>query len=340
MAAVRRIEAQGAAAYWSVWHDLPICFPKSDVPRVPDHWRAFDTRKSLLTGSQRLATNPVNAILNYLYAVLESEARLGAAALGLDVGLGFIHMDAPARDSLVCDLVEPIRPQIDAWVLDWVTHEPLKRAWFIEQRDGTCRLMSSLAIRLSETAPMWARAVAPVAEWVARQLWSGRGKDSRVMGPATRLTQSRKREAKNSLCQSRAERTVKPQRLCRGCGKEIDARYTHCLQCATPAATERLKQVAHIGRIASHTPEARRKQGDTQRSNRQAEAAWLPSSQPDWLTEEFFAKKIQPKLAQTSVSSIMSQLGVSWAYAALVRKGHRPHPRHWQTLAKVVRIVK
>ena len=88
MAAVRRIEAQGAAAYWSVWHDLPICFPKSDVPRVPDHWRAFDTRKSLLTGSQRLATNPVNAILNYLYAVLESEARLGAAASSGSVALG------------------------------------------------------------------------------------------------------------------------------------------------------------------------------------------------------------------------------------------------------------
>ena len=38
--------------------------------------------------------NPANAMLNYLYAVLESEARLAIAALGLDPGLGFWHVDA------------------------------------------------------------------------------------------------------------------------------------------------------------------------------------------------------------------------------------------------------
>ena len=127
MDAVRRLESQGASAYWAAWRNLPICFPKNDLHRVPDHWRAFDTRKSQLSGSQRLASNPVNAILNYVYAVLESEARLAAVALGLDPGLGFIHMDAPARDSLACDLMEPVRPEVDAWVLDWITREPLKR---------------------------------------------------------------------------------------------------------------------------------------------------------------------------------------------------------------------
>ena len=96
-------------------------------------------------------------MLNYAYCVLESEARLAAAALGLDPGLGFIHMDAPARDSLACDLMEPVRPEVDAWVLDWITREPLKREWFFEQPDGNCRFMASLAVRLSETAPMWAR---------------------------------------------------------------------------------------------------------------------------------------------------------------------------------------
>src|ERR1019366_1555371 len=100
MGAVRMLESQGAAAYWSIWRGLSINFPKNDLRRVPDHWRTFDTRKSPLSGSQRLAANPVNAILNYLYAVLESEARLAAAALGLDPGLGFIHLDTPARDSL------------------------------------------------------------------------------------------------------------------------------------------------------------------------------------------------------------------------------------------------
>ena len=196
MDAVRWLESQGASAYWGAWRDLPICFPKNDLHRVPDHWRAFDTRKSPLTGSQRLATNPVNAILNYLYAVLESEACLAAATLGLDPGLGFIHMDAAARDSLACDLMEPVRPEVDAYVLDWITREPLKREWLFEQRDGNCRLTAPFAMRLSETAPMWARAVAPLAEWVARELWTRQRKPSHETVPPTRLTQSRKREAK------------------------------------------------------------------------------------------------------------------------------------------------
>src|SRR5205807_1440788 len=106
-----RLESQGAAAYWSAWRDLPVMFPKADAPKVPKHWSVFGTRKSPLTGSPRLAANPANAMLNYLYAVLESETRLAIAALGLDPGLGFFHTDTPARDSLACDVMEPIRPQ-------------------------------------------------------------------------------------------------------------------------------------------------------------------------------------------------------------------------------------
>jgi CRISPR-associated endonuclease Cas1 len=221
MDAVCSLEAQGASAYWSVWRGLPINFPKNDLRRVPEHWRTFDTRKSPLSGSQRLAANPVNAILNYLYALLESEARLAAAALGLDPGLGFIHLDTPARDSLACDLMEPVRPQIDAYVLDWITREPLKREWFFEQRDGNCRLMGSFAARLSETAPTWGRAVAPYAEWVARTLWSRQGRTNREPAPPTRLTQQRRREVKGGSSGPLSEFVPRPERICRVCGTTL-----------------------------------------------------------------------------------------------------------------------
>ena len=134
------IESQAARAYWSAWSTLPINFPKNDLPRVPEHWRSFGTRVSPLTGSPRLAVNPPNAILNYLYCMLESEARLAAAALGLDPGLGVLHVDTPARDSLACDLMEPVRSSVDSYLLDWIMRQPLKREWFFEQRDGNCRL--------------------------------------------------------------------------------------------------------------------------------------------------------------------------------------------------------
>src|SRR5262249_43467621 len=153
-----------AQAYWSAWRSLPIEFPRNDLRRVPEHWRTFGTRKSPLSGSSRLAVNPANAILNYLYTLLESEARLAAAALGLDPGIGILHVDTDARDSLACDLMEAARPQVDACLLDWITRGPFRREWFFEQRDGSCRLMGSFAIKLSETALMWTRAVAPIAE--------------------------------------------------------------------------------------------------------------------------------------------------------------------------------
>jgi CRISPR-associated endonuclease Cas1 len=232
---VRLIESQGAAAYWRALHDLPITFPKNDLSRVPKHWRIFGTRKSLLTGSPRLAVNPANAMLNYLYAVLESEASL-AAALGLDPGLGFIHVDTPARDSLACDLMESVRPKVDAYVLDWIMSQPVKREWFFEQRDGNCRLMASFAIRLSETSPMWSHAVAPIAEWVARSLWSTSAKPARQVGPPTRLTQRNKREAKGVSSFPPATRLPQRQKLCPSCGKDIRSDVTHCGQCATRPA--------------------------------------------------------------------------------------------------------
>ena len=113
IANVRLIEAQAALAYWSAWRTLPIYFPRNDFKRVPDHWRSFGARISPLTGSPRLAANPPNAILNYLYAVLESESRMAATTLGLDPGLGVLHVDASNRDSLALDLLEPVRPQVD-----------------------------------------------------------------------------------------------------------------------------------------------------------------------------------------------------------------------------------
>ena len=131
---IRQLEAQGAALYWSEWSGLAVCYPHRDRKRIPEHWRTFGTRKSPLTGSPRLAVNPPGALLNFCYALLESEARLAAAALGLDPGLGMLHVDTPHRDSLACDLQEPVRASVDAWVWDWVTREPLRRSDFFEDR--------------------------------------------------------------------------------------------------------------------------------------------------------------------------------------------------------------
>ncbi len=333
---VRLIESKAAGAYWAAWRTLRISFPRKDESRVPEHWRAFGARVSPLTGSPRLAVNPPNAILNYLYAVLESESRLAAAALGLDPGIEVLHVDTPARDSLACDLMEAVRPQVDAFLLDWITREPLRREWFLEQRDGNCRLMAQLAIKLSETAPTWSRAVAPIAESVAGTLWSRGRKPASAISQPTRLTQRHKREAKGASPLPSPISPPRRENLCRGCGKTIQIGHTNCAECVIGGATERLIRAAKLGRMAARSLEARAKHVASRRRHAQACSEWDASRQPAWLTSEVFSQQIQPLLANISTSSIRSGIGVSRWYAGRIREGYRPHPRHWKTLAQLV----
>jgi CRISPR-associated endonuclease Cas1 len=335
---IRTLESQAAAVYWSAWRDLPITFPKSDLIRVPDHWRIFDTRKSSLSGSPRLAANPANAMLNYLYALLESEARLAAAALGLDPGLGVLHVDTSARDSLACDLMEAVRPQVDAYVLDWILTQPLLREWFFEQRDGNCRLMAAFAARLTETTQVWARAIGPVVEMVARHLWSTTRKRTHSDLPPTRLTENNKREA-NSKISFSTLRAPHPERVCTGCGKTVSKGSVHCSNCVVQVARGRMLEIARQGRIASKLPESRSRIAETQRRQALAWRRWEPSSKPEWLTEKLYNDRMKPLLLQSSISQIASALKVSIPYAANIRLGRRrPHQRHWQALALLVGV--
>lgn len=329
--AVRQIEAKAAKIYWAAWRNVEVRFPRKDSQRVPDHWRTFGMRMSSLTGSPRHATNPINAILNYLYAVLEAETRLAAATLGLDPGIGVMHLDTPNRDSLACDLMEAIRPDVDAFVLDWVKREPLTRNWFFEQRDGNCRLMAEFASKLSQTAPTWAKLIAPVAEWFAVEV--SKSVSTRPPNLPARLTQRNRREAQGGVPLAQTKPALPPTRVCRSCGKKIDKLSNTCRQCVPQL--ERIKDVARMGRAAAHSPEAEAKRAATQKINARAVWDWDASDQPDWLTQRFYKHKIQPVLASTPVTLIIKHLKVSVGYADQIRKGRVPHPRHWKALAEL-----
>jgi CRISPR-associated endonuclease Cas1 len=334
---VARVEAQAASAYWSSWNELPINFPRQDVTRVPEHWRTFGTRKSVITGSPRLATNPPNAILNYCYALLECEARLASAAVGLDPGIGMLHADTPNRDSLACDIMEAVRPSVDAWLLDWIMREPFRRSDFFEERNGNCRLLKTLTAKLSETLSVWGKLVAPWAEYVARTLWATTSPSKSERRLSTPLTQQHRRVAKGrpSFAEIKAP---KSERLCRGCGKAVRGRSTNCAECDVDIATKRLVEVARAGRVAGHTPQAIAKEAATHRKHAQERAAWSPAKQPPGLTKEVFSGTIQPALAKASATAIAKQIGISRWYAGKIRRGYCPHPRHWQALSQLVGI--
>jgi hypothetical protein len=234
--------------------------------------------------------------------------------------------------------MEPVRPLVDAYVVDWITRDLLKRSWFFEKPDGNCRLMTSLAIELSKTAPTWARAVAPIAEWVARTLWSRNNKPKFSSVPPTRLTQRNKREARGRSSAPRPVPVVRRENICRACGKTISDEASHCAGCSISFATERFVEVARLGRSVSHTPEARAKQGNTRRRHAKACSSWRVSDQPTWLTAEVYSEQIHPRLAELPNSAIASRIGVSRGYAGRVREGYRPHPRHWLALAELVGV--
>jgi len=318
-----------------------VTWPKADLQNIPEHWRYVGSRQSPLTGGPRLAVTPVHAILNYCFALLEAETRLALSALGLDPGLGVgLHTDTANRDSLALDVLEPVRPQVEAWLLDWVAREPLRRADFFETGTGNCRLMSQMCTKLSGTVSVWGKLVAPRAEYVARTLWAGaRSGRTRLSVLPTRLTQQRRIEAKGRVWMAAVERS-KTDHLCRGCGKTITNGRTNCAVCAVSGATERLVSVAKRGRAAARTPEARAKHVASRRRHAHACSAWDPSAQSTWLTSEVFSQKIQPLLAEVPTSVIRSRIGVSRWYAGKIRQqGYRPHPRHWEALAQLVGIT-
>jgi len=250
-----------------------------------------------------------------------------------------LHVDTRNRDSLACDLMEAVRPHVDAWLLDWISCEPLAREWFFEQRDGNCRLMASFAARLSETAPTWGRLVAPWAENVANTLWEINPKPRPRLDPPTRLTQRHKREAKGSAFISPRTLPARREKICRICGTTMTYGQTHCRNCSISFSRERLIEVAKAGRIAGQSAEAQARRSDTQRRHEAGKHAWSQSDQPAWLTEDTYKERIQPQLVGITNSAIAAALGVSLYYAAAIRRGKRlPHPRHWETLARLVDI--
>ncbi|MBS7630105.1 CRISPR-associated endonuclease Cas1 [Candidatus Bathyarchaeota archaeon] len=90
--------------------------------------------------SGRYAGDPVNALLNYGYALLEGEVWRGVHYAGLDPYGGFLHVDRPGRPSMVLDLMEEFRQQlIDKTVIGLVAKGEIKISDFSIE-EGICKM--------------------------------------------------------------------------------------------------------------------------------------------------------------------------------------------------------
>ncbi len=254
------------------------------------------------------------------------------------MGLG-LHADTPNRDSCALDVLEPVRPQLEDWVLGWIMREPFRRADFFEMPNGNCRLMSRLCVKLSETAPVWGRLVAPWVEYVARTLWAATSPSKSVNKFPTHLTQEHRKAAKGNL-ESVGPLTPRPEKVCKGCGVILASRQkAHCALCGIEVSRTNMTDIAHRGRAASRSAESRAGMSASQKRQRLARGGWSPSSLPPWLTQSTYKERIWPRLCSVTVPTLAQTLKVSEPYAAKVRKGqYVPHPMHWEALAELAGV--
>jgi CRISPR-associated protein Cas1 len=91
----KNVEAQAAKAYWRAWRPASA----SEFRRDPD------------------AGEPLNAMLNYGYAVLRAAVARALVSSGLNPALGIHHANRSNAFCLADDLMEPLRPLVDSRVL-------------------------------------------------------------------------------------------------------------------------------------------------------------------------------------------------------------------------------
>lgn len=113
--------------------------------------RYFSVFNLLLTGSakdfsfsgrvRRPPTDPINALLSFIYSVLGNDISAALQGVGLDPQVGFLHQERPGRDSLALDLLEEFRAFIaDRLVLTLLNRQQLKTTDFVTEAGGAIKL--------------------------------------------------------------------------------------------------------------------------------------------------------------------------------------------------------
>ncbi|MGH2971099.1 MAG: CRISPR-associated endonuclease Cas1 [Gaiellaceae bacterium] len=345
-------ERDAALTYWSAWAPVTPRFSQADARKLPTHWLRFGQRGSPLTSAPRLAVNPVNALLNYLYAILEAETRIACLAVGLDPSLGIVHADFRARDSFALDLMEAVRPNVDQYVLDLLNKRLFKAGDFYETNRGNCRLLSPTTHLLAETAPTWAQLIAPTAEEVSQAL--AEMPESRIERLATPLTNSNRLAARATV-RRHPKREAKPTfpklpPACRACGGEVPhPERAYCNTCLPAYERQQLETafsgsgLAAIektkadGKDPTHGGKAAERRGNTNAQRKQQIAAW-EREYGKLVDLTVFERTILPTIQNVPLSKLVRDTGLSLRYCSLIRRGERtPHPRHWPALQRAGR---
>lgn len=104
------------------------------------HWQQRLPKSLGFTRRQRRPPpDPVNALLSLTFTLIYQEAIRQCLMHGLDPWLGIYHQPYAGRMSLACDLMEPLRPLVEAWVVECFCSGEFDLRHF-SRHDGTCLL--------------------------------------------------------------------------------------------------------------------------------------------------------------------------------------------------------
>jgi CRISPR-associated endonuclease Cas1 len=370
---VRGTEAQAAALYWSAWRGVSIRWRDRDLARIPKRWTRYDSRASVLTDAPRASTQPINSLLNYAYTLLEVESRLALLAQGLDPTLGVLHADQRNRDSFALDVIEPLRPNVDAFVLDLLEDRIFTSRDFTELPNGVCRLSASLTHDLAITLPHWRTLLQPL---VARLAQTFRGalinqgalprtypaniRTVRRAVPASKhsplITTPRKASQPRPYA-SKAWGTPRPESLapvpiaCASCGEPVaKRRRRYCEAClpdvrrahverAIATARKALAAQARQGPDPRSTPSANVARGEANAEHHRRNRQWQLENGQDKSSRDraWFLRDVTPKLEAFALAEIANATGLSLAACSRFRAGTRvPHPRHWEAFERLI----
>jgi CRISPR-associated endonuclease Cas1 len=142
---IHGIEGPAAKEYFLGGHGIPLKWAGLKKKPIPDSWLEIGPRTMGWRKRSRAARHPVNAMLNYGYAILIGRVQAQTISAGLDPTVGIMHGNSENRIPLIYDLMEPHRPVVDRRILQFALAQTFCPGDFTINRFGACRLNPQMA---------------------------------------------------------------------------------------------------------------------------------------------------------------------------------------------------
>ncbi|MDR6223327.1 CRISPR-associated endonuclease Cas1 [Methanococcoides alaskense] len=137
---IREILGIEGGVAWKYWNKYAKAIPEEYDFRA----RTDNNARASNSGDK------VNVMLNYGYALLESECLRAINSVGLDAHVGFLHEMNPSKNSLAYDLQEPFRFIVDLAVMNLIEKGVMDSKDFIRTESFSLRLKPTGARKVIE----------------------------------------------------------------------------------------------------------------------------------------------------------------------------------------------